>query len=130
MTPEAPTKRQPQPSQLCQTFSDLSGQPPTVRRVTSDLQFASSLWAYGGDGGWHFVTLPVEVADELRDRVPPHGPGFGSIRVSVTVGASTWATSVFPDKATGSFLLPVKKDVRRTNALAAGDLVQVRLRPH
>ena len=97
--------------------------------MTSDLRFASPLWAHDGDGGWHFVTLPPAVADELRDRVPPRGPGFGSIRVTVTVGASTWDTSVFPDKATGSFLLPVKKDVRRNNELVAGDTVRVLLRP-
>jgi hypothetical protein len=99
-----------------------------VLRVTSDLQFASPLWAHDGDAGWHFLTLPAEVADELRDRVPPRGPGFGSIRVTVAVGASTWNTSVFPDKATGSFLLPVKKDVRHADQLVAGDTVEVLLR--
>ena len=81
-----------------------------------------------GEGGWHFVTLPLETADELRDRVPPRGPGFGAIRVSVTVGETTWSTSVFPDKATGSFVLPVKEAVRVPNRLAAGDEVQVQLR--
>lgn len=74
------------------------------------------------------MTLPTAVADELRDVFPPVGPGFGSIRVTVTVGASTWDTSVFPDKKSGSFLLPVKQDIRRTNKLVAGDTVQVLLR--
>jgi hypothetical protein len=80
-----------------------------------------------GDGSWHFVTLPAAVADELRDRVPPRGPGFGAIRVTVSVGDTTWATSVFPDKATGSFVLPMKKAVRVANQLCAGDAVHVRL---
>jgi hypothetical protein len=35
---------------------------------------------------------------------------------------------VFPDKATGSFLLPVKKDVRHADQLVAGDTVEVLLR--
>ena len=54
--------------------------------------------------------------------------GLGSIRVTVTVGRSTWDTSLFPDKATGSFVLPVKKEVRRANQLVAGDAVDVTLR--
>jgi hypothetical protein len=81
--------------------------------------------------GWrrrHFLTLPPPVAEELRDEVPSTGPGFGSINVSVTLGRSSWDTSVFPDKATGSFLLPVKKEVRRANQLIAGDEVDVTLR--
>jgi hypothetical protein len=86
------------------------------------------LWAHHGDGGWHFVTLPSEVADELRDRAGPRGPGFGAVRVTATVGSSTWDTSVFPDKATGSFVLPVKKDVRGANDLLVGDEVEVQLR--
>jgi hypothetical protein len=99
-----------------------------VLLVTTQFRFASSLWAHHASGGWHFVTLPTAVADELRDVVPPAGSGFGSIRVTITVGASTWDTSVFPDKTTGSFVLPVKRDVRRTNQLVAGDTVQVLLR--
>ena len=106
----------------------MSATTSSVLCVTSDLRFASPLWAHDGDAGWHFVTLPAVVAEELRVRVPPRGPGFGSIRVTVTVAASTWDTSVFPDKATGSFLLPVKKDVRHANRLVAGDTVQVLLR--
>jgi len=97
--------------------------------VSSDLRFAAPLWADDGEGGWHFVTLPAEAADELRNLVPPRGPGFGSIRVTVTVGDSTWDTSVFPDKATDSFVLPVKKAVRQSNRLEPGDTVQVQLRP-
>ena len=100
----------------------------TVPRVTSDLRFTAPLWMHQGEGGWHFVTLPLGAADELRDSVPPRGPGFGAIRVSVSVGETTWSTSVFPDKATGSFVLPVKKAVRVANRLEAGDEVHVLLK--
>ncbi len=39
-------------------------------------------------------------------------PGFGSIRVTARIGETAWATSVFPDKASGGWVLPVKKAVR------------------
>ncbi len=53
--------------------------------------------------------------------------GFGSRRVEVTVGATTWRTSVFPDNASASYLLPVKKAVRVAEGLDEGDEITVRL---
>lgn len=91
-----------------------------------ELSFEAELWRHDGEAGWHFVTLPLDLADELRDRVPA-GRGFGSRRVTATLGSSTWSTSVFPDASSGSFLLPVKQAVRRADALEAGDVVAVRL---
>lgn len=89
-------------------------------------RFSTELWEYHGEGAWHFVTLPPDCADEIRaiaERAPRRG--FGSVRVEVAIGASTWKTSIFPDKATGSYLLPVKKDVRAREGIEAGDVVQV-----
>ena len=91
-----------------------------------DLEFDAELWEYPGEGGWHFVTLPPELADDVREHVPP-GPGFGSVRVTVTIGRSRWQTSLFPEAKTGSYVLPVKKQVRQRNDLVAGDRVAVHL---
>ncbi|WP_257792107.1 DUF1905 domain-containing protein [Marisediminicola antarctica] len=52
-------------------------------------------------------------------------PGFGSIRVSVTLGGSTWLTSIFPDSKSGTFLLPVKGSIRARERVAPGDVVGV-----
>jgi hypothetical protein len=84
-------------------------------------QFTAELWAYGEEpGSWHFVTLPLEVAHEIRDEAGPRG-GFGSIRVSVTVGDTTWQTSLFPEAKGGSMVLPMKKPVRLAEGIEAGD---------
>jgi len=45
----------------------------------------------------------------------------------VTVGSSTWNTSIFPDTKSESFLLPVKKAVRVAEDLDDGAPVDVRL---
>ena len=52
--------------------------------------------------------------------------GFGSVRVEVTLGRSSWRTSVFPDKARG-YVLPVKSAVRRREGLEVGDRVRIAL---
>lgn len=89
------------------------------------VRFDAELWAHGEEpGSWHFVTLPLEVADELRARAGPRG-GFGSIRVAVTVGGSRWRTSLFPESGGGSMVLPVKRAVRVAEGLEAGEPVAV-----
>lgn len=53
--------------------------------------------------------------------------GFGSVRVEVTVGPTTWCTSIFPSKESGSYVLPVKKAVRAAAEAEEGDDVDVEL---
>jgi Domain of unknown function (DUF1905) len=89
--------------------------------------FDADVFAWDEEGpSWRFLRLPVEVADEVRD-VAGEPAGFGSVRVHVRIGETAWATSVFPEKASGSYLLPVKKSVREKEGFDAGDKVTVRL---
>jgi hypothetical protein len=91
-----------------------------------DFTFDAPLWRWEGDAAWHLVSLPEDVADEIEDSPAPRA-GFGSIRVQVQVGTSTWSTSLFPDTKAGTFLLFVKKQVRVKEGLVVGDTVHVRL---
>ena len=50
------------------------------------------------------------------------------MRVEVTVGATTWRTSVFPEASRGAFVLPIKKAVRQAEDLDDGDEVTLTLR--
>jgi hypothetical protein len=91
-------------------------------------RFESQLWLYDGDAAWHFLTIPGAVADDIRARTAGDRRGFGSIRVVVEVGETSWSTSIFPDKTSGSFVLPVKRAVREAEGLEVGDLVPVAIR--
>jgi hypothetical protein len=89
--------------------------------------FDAELWVHSAaQASWHLVTVPAEISRRIcflagRTR------GFGSIRVRAGIGESRWATSLFPDKATDCYLLPLKAEVRRSRAIAAGDHVSVEL---
>lgn len=85
------------------------------------------VWRSPGAAGWHFVTLPVAKAHEIKATFG-RGNGWGSVRVEATVGATTWATSIFPDAKSASYLLPIKREVREKEALAEGANVEYRLR--
>jgi len=90
-------------------------------------EFAAPLWRYPGADGWHFVSLPPEISTDITDITTGIRRGFGSVRVAVTVGSTSWRTSIFPDSKTGAYLLPVKKATRAAERLEAGDQVKAQL---
>ena len=92
-------------------------------------RFAAEVWRHEGDAAWHFLSLPPDVAAELGGRADAEGlrAGFGSVKVRVTIGSTTWSTSVFPDGKRRTFVLPVKKPVRTAEGIDAGDVVTVAL---
>ena len=84
------------------------------------------LWS-GGQGSWHFLTVPEDEAVEIRAHsFGSQRRGFGSVRVAATINDVTWRTSVFPQKS-GGYILPIKADVRRRAGIGAGDQVTVSL---
>jgi hypothetical protein len=94
----------------------------------TDYRFQAELWRYKGDSPWHFVTLPFEEADEIDELTAQVQRGFGSVRVHVTVGSTSWSTSLFPAKDEQSYVLPVKAAVRKAEGLEVGQPVNVTLR--
>ena len=72
-------------------------------------------------------SVPAEISDDIADLTAGTRRGFGSVRVTVTVGSTTWQTSVFPDSKTETYVLPMKKPVRTAEDLQAGADIEVRL---
>jgi len=95
--------------------------------LSEPFEFAAEVWEWQGPASWCFVSLPEELTDEIDDRFSHRAAGFGSIRVEVTVGSTTWRTSVFPDSTRGTLILPMKKEVRRREGLDVGSPVRVTL---
>ena len=89
------------------------------------VEFTAPLWEWGAIDSWYFVTLDEEDSEVVGERPPP-GRGFGSVRVRVTVGRTTWTTSVFPGDD-GHYVLPVKKAVRVAESIEEEDPVTVLL---
>ena len=88
-------------------------------------EFEAKLWLYtAAKASWHFVTVPKNIPDQIRFFVGRAAPGFGSVRVTVLVGNTKWKTSIFPDKASGCYFLPVKADVRKSENLHLGDVAR------
>lgn len=83
-------------------------------------------WNNGKDAAsWYFVTLPADVAEELHVRFAESKRGFGSLKVEVIAGTTSWCTSLFPDKENDTFILPIKKSVRIAEDVEEGSLVNM-----
>ena len=91
------------------------------------LKCRSRLWHYPGPGGWHFITLPVRSARVVKSLLDGKTRGWGSVRVKATIGKTSWNTSIFPDRKSNSFVLPVKAEVRTKEEIGDGDTVGLRL---
>ncbi|MFC4118564.1 DUF1905 domain-containing protein [Nonomuraea zeae] len=89
--------------------------------------FDAELWIWDARraDSWTFVSLPVDESEAIQDMTGGSRRGFGSLRVRVTIGRSSWKTSIFPSKERGSYALPIKRTVREAEGLDAGDVASV-----
>ena len=97
------------------------------------MRHTGRLWRWlgnSGSGTWHFLTIDGSAgealsATALMRRLEGRARGFGALKVKARIGESEFATSVFPDKASDGWLLPVKASVRQAEDLVDGGQVTV-----
>lgn len=90
-------------------------------------EFEAVLFEYSGKGSWHFVTLPADVGFAIRCATESNRSGWGMVAVTAEIADIAFRTSLFPDKASASYLLPVKAAVRKSGQMRAGDRLKVRV---
>ena len=82
----------------------------------------ATVWLYPGENAsWHFVTIPKKESAEITEQYKEFKKGWGSLPVEVTIKKTTWKTSIFPDRKSGTYLLPLKALIRKKEGLGAGD---------
>ena len=87
----------------------------------------SKVVPYPGMAAWFFAYVDKKQAQEIREKHGKVRRGFGSIRVTARIGKTKWKTSIFPDKHSGTYLLPLKAAVRRAEGIDAGDTITLHL---
>ena len=91
---------------------------------TKSYTMTEKVFLYPGESAnWHFVLVTKAVGQEIRVQFGKPVRGFGSRKVEVTIGQTTWQTSIFPDSYSGSYILPLKAAVRKKEEIEAGDRV-------
>ena len=97
-------------------------------------RFTGQVWVWRGSGtgpppkaSWYFITIDGDIAASIHAATRGQTGGFGSVRVTASIGATRWQTSLFPAKASGGYLLPLKASVRRAERLVEDKSVTVEL---
>lgn len=91
--------------------------PPNHFKITA------KVWLYQGPSAWHFVSIPKATSQKISTTFDALKRGWGSLKVRITLGHSTWDTSIFPDKKTGEYFLPLKSQIRKKENISANDTI-------
>jgi hypothetical protein len=94
--------------------------------------FKAEVWEYTGEkASWYMVSVPVEQGAEIKfitgQLSPSMRRAFGSVKVKVTIGATTWDSSLFSDSKRGSYILLLNKAVRTAEKISTGDTITIRV---
>jgi hypothetical protein len=98
----------------------MSSKPANTRSYT----MTEKVFLYPGESAnWHFVPVTKSVGVKIKEQFGKSARGFGSRKVEATIGQTTWQTSIFPDRYSGSYILPLKKQVRKKEDIETGEKV-------
>jgi len=96
-----------------------------LRKIHS---FASEVWLYPGASAWHFASLPKKLAKEVGESFKHLHRGWTSLPVEAVIGKTLWRTSIFKDKRSETYLLPIKSEIRRKSGISAGDKIKISIK--
>ena len=90
-------------------------------------EFVAKPWQYTGQGAWIFVSLPSDLAKEIRHHFKSEEEGWGRLKVTAQLGKTEWKTAIWFDKKADTYLLPLKSDIRKKENIIANNPVKVSL---
>lgn len=90
-------------------------------------EFSAETWQHGATGGWHFVTLPVEISTEIRTHFKWQEEGWGRLKARAKIGSSEWDTAIWFDTKRSSYLLPLKAVIRKKEGIEVNQTIQITL---
>jgi len=85
--------------------------------------FTGTIWQYDGPNGWYFVSLPQDIAKEIRDNLKWQEEGWGRLKASATIGSHEWKTAIWFDTKQNTYLLPLKAEIRKKAQLEIGQTI-------
>lgn len=88
-------------------------------------EFTGELFQWRVPAPHFFVTVPGDLCLALKDASQLVTYGWGMIPVTVGIGGAQYDTSLFPKG--GAYLVPIRAEVRQSEALEEGGSVTVRL---
>lgn len=86
-------------------------------------EFESKIWQHNMPNGWYFISLPIEIATEIRSQLKWQEEGWGRLKASARIGGSKWDTAIWYDSKHKTYLLPLKSEIRKKENLTINQMV-------
>lgn len=87
--------------------------------------FSAKPWQHSSPGGWHFISLPKELATEIRANLKWQEEGWGRLKAQAKIKNSQWDTAIWFDTKMGTYLLPLKAEIRKKEKIVPGKMIDV-----
>ncbi len=89
-------------------------------RVGKKFKFKSKVivWREGYNegndkGAWRFARVPEDISVKIKEMQKGRlRRGWGAIYAKAKIKKSEWVTSIFPDRHSDTYILPLKKQIR------------------
>ncbi|MFN8370899.1 MAG: DUF1905 domain-containing protein [Bacteriovoracaceae bacterium] len=91
-----------------------------------EFKIKTKVWKYQGTAGWFFASVPKKTTADLKKLLKGSAKPWGSYKVKVKIGNTTWSTSLFSDTKSKSLLLPIKKEIRKKEGIIEDQIVEIR----
>jgi hypothetical protein len=89
--------------------------------------FTATLWQHSGHAAWHFVSLPGDLAQEIRKNLGWQEEAWGRLKATASIEDSEWDTAIWFDTKQNTYLLPIKADIRKNKEIQPGSEVKITL---
>lgn len=88
-------------------------------------RFSAKIWRYKSQGGWFFVSLPLDLSEEIRSQLKWQEEGWGRMKATARIEKIEWETAIWFDSKLKTYLLPLKKEIRIKAQLKLDDEIPV-----
>ena len=87
--------------------------------------FSNRMWHWRGPSPFHFISLPEDLSQEIKDMAASLTYGWGMIPVNARIGQTEFSTAMY--EKNGVYILPIKNVVRLGEKIEIDDMVDVEI---
>jgi len=88
-------------------------------------EFSGKPWQHNATNGWYFISIPTEMAEEIRNELKSEEEGWGRLKALAKIRSSEWKTAIWFDTKMKTYLLPLKSEIRKRENIKVGDVIDV-----
>ena len=94
-------------------------------RVKIKYNFVGKVWQHSSPNGWHFISLPTAMSNEIRENLKWQEEGWGRLKAEAAIGNIQWETAIWFDTKHKTYLLPIKAEIRKKAIIVTGKDIEI-----